>query len=73
MKIEKVYVRLGAKIRLLRTAQWMTQEQLAGRLKISRGGLVNIELGRQRVMIHDCYKIAGVLGVSLKKFLKGVF
>lgn len=40
----------------------MTQEYVAKRVKISRASLVNIETGRQRVMLHDIVRLCGLVG-----------
>lgn len=42
----------------------MTQERLASRLEISRASLANIEIGRQRILVHQLYSIAQAIGLQ---------
>ena len=59
-----LYRELGATIRRRRRALELTQEQLAGRVGISRGALANIEAGRQQVLLHQVYRFAVALEVN---------
>lgn len=42
----------------------LTQERLAARVGLSRTSIVNVEAGRQRVPLHQLYRIAGALGME---------
>jgi transcriptional regulator with XRE-family HTH domain len=61
-RIEPVYIEFGAWFRRKRIFLCMTQEYVAKRVKISRASLVNIETGRQRVMLHDIVRLCGLVG-----------
>jgi len=58
-------VRIGARIRALRTDRGLTVEALAAAVGCSRPHLSNIEGGRSRADTATRTTIAGVLGLSL--------
>jgi len=41
----------------------MRQEDLAKKAKMSRPALANIEAGRQRIALHDIFKLEKIFGV----------
>lgn len=47
----------------------MKQEGLAGHLRISRGSLANIETGKQGILVHQLYRIAGALQMKPSELL----
>jgi transcriptional regulator with XRE-family HTH domain len=61
------YKALGARIRELRGAQ--TQEQLARAVNLTRTSIVSIEAGRQKLLVHNLFKIAEALGVRPTELL----
>ena len=65
MTWEPIYDQVAARIKTLREAAGMTQAELAEEIGLSRTSLVNIEQGRQRVMLHQLQEIAEILGVPL--------
>jgi transcriptional regulator with XRE-family HTH domain len=69
MNPSSIYEHIGAVIRSRRKALGMTQEILAGKLRISRGGLANIETGRQNVLVHQLYQFGAVLNLEPSDFL----
>lgn len=60
-KVERIYSLLGARIRIGRKRIGAKQIPFAKRVGISRPALVNIELGRQRIMMHDVQGFAKAL------------
>ena len=70
---EPVYTLIGARIRMIREALDITQGDLAKRLHMTRGSLANIELGRQRVLLHSVDNIAKALGTTQKHLLRGIW
>ena len=68
-QIEKIYQHIGGVIKRRRKALRLKQEDVAKRLKISRGALSNIETGRQGVLVHQLYRFADVLGLQPIDFL----
>lgn len=69
--VEDVYVRIGQRIRELRTARSprVSQARLANDVGLSRVSMANIERGRHRVQVHVLYAIARVLSVSVTELL----
>lgn len=65
---EIFYKTLGARIRELRGAK-LSQEQLATAAKLSRTSIVNIESGRQKLLLHNLFRIAEALGVQPSEVL----
>lgn len=47
----------------------MTQDDLAGKIELSRSSLANIEIGRQRLPLFSIYQIAEALGVDVMDLL----
>lgn len=69
MNPNPIYVHIGSIIRSRRKALGLTQEMLASRLSISRGGLANIETGRQNILVHQLYDFASQLNLEPSDFL----
>jgi transcriptional regulator with XRE-family HTH domain len=47
----------------------MTQDNLALRLSLSRTSIINIEKGRQQVLVHTLADIASALGVPMTELV----
>jgi DNA-binding XRE family transcriptional regulator len=62
------YVALGRQIAAVRQAK-MTQEDLARTVALTRTSIVNIEKGRQQVLVHTLVDIARALGVPVTELL----
>lgn len=62
--MEREYQQFASRMRERRHRVGMSQEALAKHTGLSRPSIVNIELGRQRVLPHYVTAIAAVLGVS---------
>jgi transcriptional regulator with XRE-family HTH domain len=62
--VEGVYREIGLILRARRLVVGMTQGQLAAAMDMSRPSIVNIEQGRQRLLIHTLYDFAAVLHTS---------
>ena len=71
--IERVYVKIGARIRIARNRAGVTQVHLAKRVGMSRPALANIEVGRQRIMIHDVKRFARALGTKPHILMRGIW
>lgn len=56
-----------------RTVLGWTQSDLAKRIGLTRTSVVNIEAGRQRVLLHDVEKIAGAFQMSPKQLMRGIW
>ena len=68
---EAFYVSLGQKIRALRDAKKLTQQQLGQRLAppVTRASIANIETGTQRVLAHTLVDLARALEVPPSELL----
>jgi transcriptional regulator with XRE-family HTH domain len=62
------YVALGRQIARARQAK-MTQDTLAQKVSLTRTSIINIEKGRQQVLVHALADIASALGVSITALL----
>ncbi len=67
--VERIYKIVGYSIKLERKARGMTQTELGNKTGLNRTSISNIELGRQRIMLHDIEKIAETLNVKLTELL----
>lgn len=64
-----LHVALGKRIREKRLSSGLTQAELAERIAISRTSLTNMELGRQRLLVDQLYKVAEVLNTQPRDLL----
>lgn len=71
--MEQCYARLGERIRHLRQIAKLTQQDVADHVGLTRTSLVNIEQGRQRVMLHDIATFATVFKLTPDRFLASLF
>lgn len=68
-RVEPVYRHIGTVVREMRLRRGWTGESLAKKLGWTRTSIVNIENGRQRVMLHDVPRIARALGIPPRDLL----
>lgn len=59
----EIYRILGLAIAKRRAELGLTQADVAGRIDLTRASLANIETGRQKVLLHQIYKLANALEV----------
>lgn len=64
----KVSEKIGQKIRALRKAKQLSQEQLGDLLDLKRSTISNWEIGRRSPHITELQRISEKLGVSLEYF-----
>lgn len=67
-----ICVRVGRRIRILRTARGWSQVMLADHSGISREHLSELERGRKEIGVRFLDKIAQALDVSLSQFFEGL-
>jgi transcriptional regulator with XRE-family HTH domain len=60
----KFYAAVGGRVAKARTGR-MTQEALAGKTSLTRTSIINIEKGRQQILVHTLVDIAQALQVPL--------
>jgi transcriptional regulator with XRE-family HTH domain len=64
------YVALGRQIAQVRQSKSkMTQEDVASKVSLTRTSIINIEKGRQQLLVHTLVDIAGALGVAVTELL----
>ena len=61
---------LGRRIRALRTARGLTQEQVADQIDMSRQKYARIENGLSSINLDVLSKVAGLLGVTVSDITK---
>lgn len=71
MKNQRFYRNFGLTVRALRESAGMTQARLAQKLGLVRTSVVNIEAGRQRVLLDDLIPMAKALRVNPLDILSG--
>lgn len=63
------YVEVGRRVRLARERLGLTQDSLATQVMLSRTSVTNIEKGRQKMLAHTLYSLAGALNVQPAELL----
>jgi transcriptional regulator with XRE-family HTH domain len=71
--IEPVYRMIGTKIEHIRTTLGWTQQELGAKVGLARTSIVNIETGRQRILLDDVEKFSAAFGISPKQLLRGIW
>jgi ribosome-binding protein aMBF1 (putative translation factor) len=72
LQCERPYVLFGEAVRDARHALKWNQQELADKMKMSRGSIANIETGRQRILLTDLFDFAKVLRVKPIIFFNAV-
>lgn len=67
-----ICVRVGRRIRVLRTEREWTQAMLADHAELTREHLSELENGHKEIGIRSLEKIAQALGVNLQQFFEGL-
>ena len=55
------YYHFGKNIKSYRCRSNLTQQELSARLKLSRSSIANIEMGRQKILLHQLFDLAEAL------------
>ncbi len=71
--IEACHQAFGLRVRMIREALGMTQDDLARKVRLARVSITNIETGRQRVLLDTVEVFAQALGVPPKHLMKGIW
>jgi len=69
MQISELYADFGQLVRKFRLQSKLTQDELGERVGLSRTSITNIELGRQKVLLHYLFLIAETLRVDVNLLL----
>jgi transcriptional regulator with XRE-family HTH domain len=64
MDEKKLYKGLGEMIAARRNKMELNQAELAKQVNMSRASIANIEVGRQRVLVHQLYLLAEALELT---------
>jgi transcriptional regulator with XRE-family HTH domain len=64
MSEKELYRRLGRAVAARREQLELTQEKVARQLGLSRASLANLESGRQRIMVHQLFRLVNALKVT---------
>ena len=71
--IESCHIGVGLRIRIIREALDMNQDELAKKVGLTRASVANIETGRQRLLLHTVEQVSKALGTTPKNLLKGIW
>jgi transcriptional regulator with XRE-family HTH domain len=63
MNADRIYREFGAKLKKARKAAKLNQENLSGRVGLSRTSITNIEAGRQRISLDMLFLLSDALGI----------
>lgn len=65
----RLYLELGIRVRRIREARGIRQEDLASKIGVSRSSIANIERGQQFAPVHVLLGLAEALDVEMKELL----
>ena len=68
----QLLLKIGKRVRNLRTDRGWSQEELADRSGVNRSYMSKVELGKSDVSLSVLHKIARTLGISLAELLMGI-
>jgi transcriptional regulator with XRE-family HTH domain len=71
--IEACHCSVGLRIRQIREALGLSQDDLAKRVGLKRVSVTNTEIGRQRLLLDGVERYAVALGTTPKHLLKGIW
>jgi transcriptional regulator with XRE-family HTH domain len=69
MQTEKLQIKIGKKLKELRTVNQWTQEQIAGQLHLTRNAYSDIELGKTDICISRLAQLANFFSVDISYFV----
>lgn len=69
VKITQKDIALGKRIRRLRKAAGLTQEQLAEKVRVSTTHIGLVETGKRRISLQALQRVASALGVKTGELL----
>lgn len=61
----------GERVRLLRAAAGLSQEELAERSSLHRTYISSVERGRRNISLANIYSIADALGIDIRELFAG--
>ena len=70
MTDQKFLTKLGARIKALRAAKEMTQNDLANRCDFEKASMSRIEAGKTNITILTLHKISRALDIDIPEFFK---
>lgn len=68
-EIEPIYTAIGNAVMHARMRAGWTQQNLAGQVGLARASIANVELGRQRLMLHQVLALADALSIPVGALL----
>jgi len=69
---EQLYIAIGSRIKRIREAADMTQEDLARILELKRTSITNIERGNQKPTLDTLYRLCERFGLEISKLIPPV-
>lgn len=72
MKIEVSYKIIGLRLQMERENRGITQQEIAKSTGLQRSSISNIEMGHQRIQIHEFIKFCKALKITPHRLLKGI-
>ena len=67
-----IKLKIGLRIKELRTKKRLTQEELAWEADVNRTYMNHVEKGRKNISVQSLEKIIRALGVSISDFFSGI-
>lgn len=67
--VQRIYQDVGKRVAEKRKALGMVQDDVAAALGLSRTSVTNIEIGRQRILLHQLFELADILDMDVAELL----
>ena len=67
--VQRIYQDIGRRVAARRKELGLVQDDVAATMGLSRTSVTNIEVGRQRVLVHQVFELADVLDMDVAELL----
>jgi DNA-binding XRE family transcriptional regulator len=71
--IQPVYRQFGVRVAHMRDMLGWSQDEMAGKVGLTRTSIANVEAGKQRILLHDVETFARAFNCSPKQLLRGIW
>ncbi len=67
--VQRIYQDVGKRVAARRKELGMVQDDVALQMGLSRTSVTNIEVGRQRILLHQLFELADILDMDVSDLI----